>query len=366
MYLLLCQRRRLRSDHQQGNLGSRDGVFFSTLSCGIRQPKGEQKPLNLAIHGGGEPTAQFEVLKDIVGYFLRRTRALGLNPSVGMGTNGTYNNRVHRWIIENNVGVTISFDGPRQNQQRPYRAGGPTYDVVVRNLKKLVEEGRSASVRATVTSDSLETMEETVEIAKQLGVATVHFEPVAMVGRCTTGNVAKPDAERFAENFLKCFLLGLKLDIDVRYSGLRCFDSRHRHFCSACNNNFCVTPDGNITTCYEVLDPGDPAASEFFIGRVDPVRGTVKLDQFRIQQLKQRIAENMNSCKNCFLRYQCAGDCPVKGFRYSDGDMYSPDSYRCQIADRVNKQLIAWLADGVIEPRDREKARVISFGQALA
>ena len=146
---------------------------------------------------------------------------------------------------------------------------------------------------------------------------------------------------------------------------MRCFEHSQQRFCAACGQNFCVTPDGNITTCYEVLDSNDPATSEFFIGKVNPVQGRVVLDQARIEQLKLRVAENMKACKGCFLRYNCAGDCPVKSFRYSNLDLYSPDPYRCQISDRINKQLIAWLADGVIELRNVEQINVISLNQNL-
>lgn len=341
--------------------------FFSSLNAGGPQGKANRKSVNLAIHGGGEATVAFVSLKDIVREFHGRARAAGLQPSVGMDTNGTYHNSVHRWIIENHIGVNISLDGPRsiQNRLRPFRSGQPSYDVVVRNLQALVKAGRRVSVRATVTDESVESMEETIELAKQLGLAAVHFEPVNLAGRCSTTALAKPDAEQFAQNFLRCYLLGLKLDVNVRYSGMRCFEHPHPQFCAACGQNFCVTPDGNITTCFEVLNSTDPAASLFFIGKVDPVQGRVMLDQERIEQLQQRVADNMEACRDCFLRYHCAGDCPVRSFRYSQRDLYSPDPYRCRIAQRINRQLIAWLADGVIEPRDATQTRVISFNQGL-
>jgi sulfatase maturation enzyme AslB (radical SAM superfamily) len=87
------------------------------------------------------------------------------------------------------------------------------------------------------------------------------------------------------------------------------------------------------------------------------------LDHVRMKKLKQRVAENIEACKNCFLRWQCAGDCPVKSFKYSNRDLYSPDPYRCRIADRINKQLIVWLADGNIKPRDDKKAQVFSLNK---
>lgn len=341
--------------------------FFSTLSSGNTRERDNRKSIKLAVHGGGEATVEFGIVKDIVAEFCERARTRGLQASVGMGTNGTYDDSVHQWIVKNNINVNISLDGPRdtQNLLRPFRSGQPSYDVVVRNLQALVQTGRRVSIRTTVTKESLKTMEETIELAKQLGIATVHFEPVSLTGRGVTTGLARPEAEQFSEKFLKCFLLGLRHDVDVKYSGMRCFKHYHQRFCGACGQNLCVTPDGNITTCFEVLESNDPAASEFFIGKVDPVLGRVVLDQDRIEKLKLRVTENMDACKSCFLRYHCAGDCPVKSFRYSNRDLYSPDPYRCQIADQINKQLIAWLADGVIEPRDVEQPSVFSLNQSF-
>lgn len=341
--------------------------YFSTLICGDTQNRANRKSVDLSIHGGGEPTIEFDILKNIVADFYERARIAGLQPSVGMGTNGTYGNAVHQWIVENNISVNVSLDGPRdiQNRLRPFRSGQRSYDVVVHNLQGLVKAGRYVSIRATITSEAIDTMEETVELAKQLGLAAVHFEPVSLTGRCATSAISRPDAEQFAEKFLQCFLLGLKHDINVYYSGMRCFEPRHQRFCAACGQNFCVTPDGNVTTCYEVLDSNDPASSEFFIGKVDSVQGRVVLDQTRIEQLKLRVAENMEACNGCFLKYHCAGDCAARSFRYSKRDLYSPDPYRCQIADRINKQLIVWLADGVIEPRDVEQSSIISLNHNL-
>ncbi|HEY6873774.1 MAG TPA: radical SAM protein [Geobacteraceae bacterium] len=335
--------------------------FFSNLTFDAAQKTPKPIEVNLTVHGGGEPTIEFDTLKDIVSEFRRRAAEMGLKPSVAMGTNGTYGDSVHQWIVENNINVNISLDGPQhvQNRQRPFCSGEPSYDTVVRNLQLLVKSGRRVSVRATITSESIETMEETVKLAEQLGLAAVHFEPVTLTGRGST--VSRPDPDQFVEKFLECFLLGLELDIDVKYSGMHCFKDCHQRFCSACGRNFCVTTEGNITTCYEVLDANDPAADIFFVGKIEPLQASVEWDLARIKELEQRIADNMEACEDCLLRYQCAGDCPIKSFRHSNRDLYSPDPFRCHIAKQINMSLIALLADGVIEPRDVGQARVVDF-----
>lgn len=328
--------------------------FFSILEKKIASGQVRENA-GLSIHGGGEPTLEFQVLKEIVAVFRAKCTEMGLQPVIGMGTNGTYSKSVHKWIIENNINVNISLDGPPDvhNRLRPFRSGKPSFERVVENLKELVMTGRHVAVRATVTKDTVDSMEETVELCNQIGLAAVHFEPLALTGRCLSSKADRPEADQFAASFLKSFLTGLKHDVDVTYSGLRCFDRCRQLFCGACGENFCITPAGDITTCYEVLVAEDPAACEFFIGRVK--EGNVELDRNRIEQLNHRNSEKMKACAKCFLRYQCAGGCPVKSYRYSGRNIYSPDPYSCRIAQIINKQLIAWLADGIIDPRTQQQ-----------
>lgn len=336
--------------------------FFSALAADA-QSKHSPKSVSLSIHGGGEATLEFDLLREIVAEFNARAHFAGLRTAIRIGSNGTYGEAVRQWILANSIHVNISLDGPRsvQDRLRPFRSGLPSYDAVVRNLTVLVRAGRQVWVRSTVTAGTLDSMMETVELASQLGIAMVHFEPVSLTGRCDSAGVVQPDADQFSDRFLQCFQRGLALDVGVRYSGMRCFDPCHQKFCAACGDNFCVTLDGNITTCYEVLDACDPAADSFFIGKVDPIRRSVDVNHDRVAQLEHRVAENMEACKDCFLRYQCAGDCPLKSFLHSNHDLYSPDPYRCQIARRVNQQLIAWLADGVIQTRDAKNSTVFSI-----
>ncbi len=336
--------------------------FFETFDDDRKRKDGVNTKVSLTLHGGGEATLEFAMLKEIVADFLAQAKTLGLNPSITIGTNGTYSDTVHDWIVINNIQVTISLDGKReiQNYQRPFYLGTQSFDIVTDNLRALVAVGSSVAIRTTVTAASVGSMQETVELARELGITSLHFEPVTLIGRGSLKGLSRPDPDQFADMFLKCFLKGLEYDIHVKYSGLHCFSHCRQSFCSACGQNFCVTPEGNITTCYEVLEAEDPAASTFFIGKVDTEANRVEWDYAQIEALSQRTAYNMDACKDCFLRYQCAGDCPVKGFRYSGENLYTPDTFRCKIAELVNKQLIAWLADDVIKPCDLEGVDIFS------
>ncbi len=338
--------------------------FFSALPDSHPGADGKEEPVHLSIHGGGEPTVDMDLLRGIVAAFSAAAERADRQVKVSLVSNGTFSREARDWLLENKIGVSISLDGPPdvQNRQRPYRSGRPTFDDVAENVRALVEAGREVAIRATVTQDSLDSMQATVEMAAELGIVAVHFEPVSQTGRGLQRGIRMPEAAAFSANFLQCFVLGLEKDIEVSYSGMRCFDHFHNHFCSACGDNLCVTPDGYLTTCYEVLTPDDPAAETFFIGRVDVEQNRVVVDEQKVAALKERVTENLRSCSSCFLRYNCAGDCLARTFR-SSGNLYAPDRYRCQVAEAVNKQLIAWLADGVIEPRASGKVMVTRFNR---
>ena len=261
-------------------------------------PKKEDH-IHLSIHGGGEPTLNYPLLRAICDEFISRCTDVGRDGKISITSNGTYGKEVRDWCVENNISVSFSLDGPPeiQNFQRPFRSGDPSFDIVMDNIRFLIECGRRVGIRATVTSFSVNAMEDTLEMAKEVGISAVHFEPLFDTKRSLSNGLRPPVNEEFSKYFLTCFLKGLEYDIEVSYSALRCVDYPQQRFCSACGYNLGVTIDGDITSCYEVLDKTDPASNLFFIGKVNVAESTVDLDFGRINYLRTRITPNLLKCK---------------------------------------------------------------------
>jgi uncharacterized protein len=310
--------------------------------------------VKLFFHGGGEPTVAFSELKEITDYFSEKTVEIGKKPDIHIMSNGAYADNVCQWILDQNINIGFSFDGvPHvQNKYRPFRSGDPSYDVVVNNMKILIAAGRKVSIRATVMRESVNEMKKAVQLAKEIGLTRVHFEPVAITGRCGSHKIYRPGIKSFVDNFLESYLCGIDLGIDVNYSGARCFSRPTNRFCSASGENFGVTPNGDVSTCFEVLNSQDPASETFFIGKVEPDLNTVVFDTNRITALEHRVAQNLEVCNGCFMQYHCAGNCLVRGYRESDGHLDLPDTYRCKITKEINKMLIVWMAEGKIGSRE--------------
>ncbi len=321
----------------------------------FEQLPAEQELVALSFHGGGEPTMAFPFIRDITVDFRDRCEESGRRSHVSMVTNGAFGSKVLDWIIGSDIGVNFSMDGsPKvQDKQRPFRDGSGSYAVVVENMRALRQAGRDVTVRATVTADSLVDMDDLVSTCLDLDVAALQAEPCFVVGRCEESGVQEPEPKEFAWRFLDAYRRGLASNMDVTYSGLRCTDTPRDRFCGACGDSVAVTPDGHLTACFEVVHESDPAASIFFVGRVDESSDRVWLNEDRLAYLRQRITPNLDGCGGCFLKFNCAGDCVVKSFR-AGGSIFAQVPDRCRMADLVNRKLIAWIADGEIVPRDEQ------------
>lgn len=95
---------------------------------------------------GGEPLLSFSLIKKCVGYINEE------NPNgkiyYGITTNGTLlNDDIIRFFKQNNFFITISLDGPREihNQYRKFYSGQGTYDIIIKNIKKISQMCRNNS-----------------------------------------------------------------------------------------------------------------------------------------------------------------------------------------------------------------------------
>jgi uncharacterized protein len=300
------------------------------------------KRVGLDFHGGGEPTVALDKLKYATETFKKRCADNEIKPHISMATNLCFKKEALDWIISNQVDLTVSFDGlPEvQNTNRPFRNGKKSYDVVVDNIKRLRQANIPVGIRATVTKEFAYLMPEIVQNAHALGINGIHFEPVFEVGRCKRTRTKQPLANNFIDYFIKAFIQAIPLGIPIRTSGLRFMDHPRDHFCGACGTNFAVTPEGFLSTCFEVVHPEDPASNYFFFGRIDPDRKRLEIDEHKLAVLQSRTVDKIAQCKDCFLKWGCAGDCPVKAFR-DTGSLHKVSSPKCAMIKELNQRILS-------------------------
>ena len=291
---------------------------------------GDQQKIRLGIIGGGEPTLNPSLFIDIMKTFRRQCGEAGMEPVYSVISNGTFGENVLRTLIENKVDIMISIDGYAevQNFQRPFHDGSKTYHIVIDNIRKLVAGGCLVTIRSTITSGSLPHMMDVVDLAREESVPVIHMEPLGLSGRALSSGSIPPDPAEYCHGFSDAFIEALKSGIEIKSNQFQLVMPYRRTFCGACGTNRIITTEGYISSCTEVTDAQSSLADTFIIGKVNMEIRQLELWQDRLDALGSRTLENMPECVQCFLRFNCAGNCPAKSLR-RHGNMYRPVEEWC-------------------------------------
>lgn len=308
--------------------------------------------LRLAFHGGGEPTAAFDLLRRCVEHAWARTDAAGLGLRLSVGTNGVVSSEQARWLAEHLHEATLSLDGDpaTHDRQRPRADGESSYEAAVRTAAVWDRLGFDYGLRATVLASEAARLPELVECLCFASAArSIKVEPVYRQGRASDGALPSPDPQSFAQGFLQARAVAGRQGRRLSYSALR-LDTISRGFCSAAGRSFCVTPQGGLTSCYEVTDPADARASFFFFGRWDGRQGAYQIDADRRLEQRSLCQEALQGCRRCFCRWHCAGDCPAKWSWHREPPP-RPDPVRCAITRTLSAALLVERLDADGPPK---------------
>ena len=302
----------------------------------IRNVKGQgQSMVSLAFHGGGEPLFPWDFVRRAVEYAEEESEKAGLKLTVFSATNGLLSTSQLDWIMKHLASLNISFDGlPHvQDYHRPLPNGKGSFAFVDRTMKYLDAHNFNYGVRSTISSYNVDLMEESLDfIGQNYKAKMVHFEPLFYCGRCKTNNSLSPDMEKFLLNFKKCDLKAKRYGVAFMYSGCR-IESLTSTFCGATRDNFSVTPDGFITTCYEVTTRDDPKSEIMFIGKMKD-DGSLEIDEGKRKFLHSMSVNNLEYCRDCFAKWHCGGECIAK---LGHTDYFGPRGHdRCQL----NRKLV--------------------------
>src|SRR5206468_6686760 len=132
---------------------------------------------------GGETLLNFPVLRSTVAYGRRRAAEVGKSIDFSLTTNATLlRPEIIAFLVDNDIGVTISIDGPREMQDkfRVFHNGTGSYDVVAPKIKELLKRHRSRPIgaRVTLTSETIDVTRIYRHLTEELGFWEVGFAPV--------------------------------------------------------------------------------------------------------------------------------------------------------------------------------------------
>jgi uncharacterized protein len=293
----------------------------------------------IAYHGGGEPTVNWRIMVESLEYARQKAAQVGLRVQAFSATNGVLTDAQIDWLIANLNGVSVSFDGlpSVHDKHRLTVLGKGSSDRVIHSLRRFDAADFPYGLRMTVTADQIARLPDSVEyICANFRPRRIQVEPAYKMGRWQDA----PSAEtgEFIAAFRAAQLRARRFGHALYFSAAR-LGVLTNHFCGVTQDSFALSPDGNVSACYEVFSEDDSWASTFFYGQPDKVKGGYQFNLPVLNNLRRQAVQYREYCQGCFAKWTCAGDCYHKSLTV-DGEAEFTGSDRCHITRELTKDLI--------------------------
>jgi uncharacterized protein len=297
-----------------------NGTMEPGVRAGVRRLVEERAPRlsQLGISWfGGEPLYGWEAVEELAPFFARTARERGLEFSHQMTTNAYLlteerATRLLEWGC-NSYQVTVDGLAAEHDCKRPGRDGGPTWHVIMDNLRSLRDRSApfQVAVRVNFDHDNLPGLAPFIEaLSEDFGGDprfVLRFKPV---GRWGGGNddqlaVCGTGDRRDALDALR--RQALEMDLRVE-GGILELSPMGSQVCYAARPfNLIVGATGKLMKCTVVLD----SLEENVVGRLHP-DGQVELSDERMAAWVNPHFENDAQCRSCYVLPGCQGAaCPL-------------------------------------------------------
>lgn len=275
---------------------------------------------HIRFYGPGEPTQEFELMKNIITY--AREKA-GASLKVELQTNGAFSDAVCEYIINNVNIVWVSMDGTPdiQDRNRPFASGKGSSSIVESNIKKLtkrpVTDKDVVGIRVTITEENINRQIEMIDYFSSLGIKYIWNDPVfpevEEIPFCDDEERASEfsfDYDRYVKTYLEAYQYAKAKGIFYGSFLTINFDGCSIYHCRACTPVPHFTTDGFISACDLVTFGAAPKHMECFVyGKWDDNTKSFIFDQEKINKLRSRNVNNMSNCRNCVAAEHCGGYC---------------------------------------------------------
>lgn len=300
----------------------------------------KHKPsFEVSYHGGGETTVNWRVLTESLAYARRKAEALGLEVYASAATNGVLTDEKIDWFISNLDGASVSFDGlpSVHDTHRLTVLGQGSSHHVMHTLRRFDAAGFPYGLRMTVTADQIPLLPDAAEyVCANFRPRRIQVEPAYQIGRWRDA----PSAEtvEFIAAFRGAQQRARRFGNELAFSAAR-LGTLTNHFCGVTQDSFALSPDGNVSACYEVFSEDTPWAKTFFYGRRDTASRGYRFDLPVLNNLRQQAVQYRAYCQGCFAKWTCSGDCYHKALTVHDSGEFT-GSDRCNITRELTKDQI--------------------------
>jgi uncharacterized protein len=282
---------------------------------------------------GGETLLNFSVLQSTIAYARRRAAEAGKTIDFSLTTNATLlRPDIIEFLAENNVGVTVSIDGPREMQDkfRVFHNGTGSYDIVAPKIKDLLRRHRTRPIgaRVTLTSDTLDITRIYKHLTEEIGFWEVGFAPVTT----SPGQqyaIAEGGFDRMLDQFRALahdFAESVAVNRHHGFSNVKdTLEEIHKgvskaYPCGAGLGLLGVSTDGDVALCHRFAG-SDAHKFGTVAGGIDRGAQAAFLERHHIA--------DKTDCRTCWARPLCSGGCYHEA-HVRHGDTTRPNLHYCE------------------------------------
>ena len=257
--------------------------------------------------GEGEPIVAFEEIVELKKYADSISKKKVIYE---IQTNGVFSHEKAEWLRDNMDVVNVSIDGPAHinSQLRANHRNDDVTDMVVSNIKILLQNpSLRLAVRSTICSINVDCMKEMVDFFAALGVKNMFAERVCWaVG--SSGQDISIDPKLFVDRFYEAKMYAQSKGIYYSCLYEINFDEKVCIACRSCLPAPHLTIDKYVSCC-DMCVSNDSVLNEMIYGKYNSDLGKIEYFEDRIQNIKRRNVKEMPACKECDIKYHCAGSC---------------------------------------------------------
>ncbi|MFH1875025.1 MAG: radical SAM protein [Pseudomonadota bacterium] len=314
---------------------------------------------------GGEPLLNFETVKDIISYSLKKDQLENTTSLFSLTTNGLLlNNDIVDYLERNNISVRMSLDGNKRlhDLYRHDVKGNPTYDRINDGGGRLLKKSKiNYLIRCSILGDHGHELPDQVSnlFSDQYNNIKVDF---LWNMENHPGTISESNFNTVCEGIdsLAIWFHNKLMNNDLKwhqvfpfakYIGKLISKDAVSYFynagnvvssdatfdasllekmgveCGAGYNVVSVSANGDIYPCHRLENIKSLKLGSVFDG-VDRRKTKYWTSNWRLEK---------SDCRNCWAKYICAGGCPAFGY-YKHRDPMKVDNIKCEI----RKRFILW------------------------
>lgn len=322
---------------------------------------------------GGEPTLNPQIVKLVCEYvfYLHSKNLLSQVPTFGITTNGYLLSEAMRDILlKYGVSVTISIDGPRDihDLKRPTKGGKGSYEHVIGNVRRLVQEGLDVSFECTYTADHVRAgihITSLMDFFYQEFQCSVLHCPIVAVSPDNPDFIPLDVCLQMQGDAIEYSLRNLSRNIPKTISTagrmLHAMVTKRPiiHYCPAGHTQLTVNVDGKIYACFMLMR--DSACSFGNVNQASPAPKTVSSTRVGRSEIEGLVADankyQTKGCRECWALPLCHG-CLGEDMERFEGTFLrshvSSQSSLCDfkraMVDRFLRSVVQTLSDKITEP----------------